>query len=169
MLFLIFFILLLAVLFLTLYAQTVGAPSVPTPKKVAARMIALADIKPGQRVYDLGCGDGRLVFAAAAEGAEAIGLEISPPAFLWAILRKFWLKAKGRVLFRDFLWVNLRPADVIFIYLFPTTIKFFLQRKFRRELKPGTRVISYSFEIPGLTLVSKERVVPHGYIFVYQA
>lgn len=158
----------LAVLIVTFYAQVVGAPPVPTPKKVLGRMITLAAIKPRQRVYDLGCGDGRLVFAAAAQGGDARGFEISPLVYLWARLRKFFWKSRGRVYFRDFLWVNLRPADIIFLYMFPTTIKMFLQKKFRRELRPGTKVISYSFEIPGLTLVKKERVIPYGYIFVYQ-
>lgn len=165
------FILLIAILvivFITLYAQVVGVPPVPTPKKVLARMIALAEIWPGQRVYDLGCGDGRIVFAAAERGADATGFEISPLVYLWAILRKFFLKKKGRILFRDLLWINLSKADIIFLYLYPTTIKFFLQKKFKRELRRGTKIISYAFDIPSLPLVKKERVVPHGYIFVYQ-
>lgn len=168
MLLFILLIALLVIIFITLYAQVVGAPPVPTPKKVMERMIALADIKKGQRVYDLGCGDGRFVFAAAARGADAIGFEISPLVYGWALLRKLFLKSPGRILFRDFLWVNLRKADIIFLYMFPTTIKVFLQRKFKKELRPGTKIIAYTFEIPGLPLLKKERVTPHGYIFVYQ-
>lgn len=165
---LIILIAILVLLAFTFYAQLVGVPPVPTPKKVLARMIALAHIRPGQRVYDLGCGDGRIVFAAAAQGADAVGLEISPLVYLWAIIRKYRLKSPGKILFRDLLWVNLGKADTIFLYLFPTTIKLFLQRKFKKELRPGTKIISYAFDIPALPLIKKERVVPHGYIFVYQ-
>ncbi len=168
MLLFIILITILAVLLVSSYAQIVGAPPVPTPKKVAERMVALAEIKPGQHIFDLGCGDGRLVFAAATRGGKARGFEISPLVFLWARFRQLFLKSPGRIYFRDFLWVNLRSADIIFLYMFPTTIKMFLQRKFRKELRPGTKVISYSFEIPDLALKKKERVIPHGYIFVYQ-
>lgn len=161
-------IVILVIVFISLYAQVVGAPPVPTPKPVVERMIALADIKPGQRVYDLGCGDGRFVFAAAARGAEAIGFEVSPLVYCWALLRKLFFQSPGKIYFRDLLWENLRPADIIFLYIFPTTIKLFLQRKFRKELRPGTKIVSYAFEIPALRLIAKERVVPHGYIFVYQ-
>lgn len=168
MLFEIIIIPILVILAVTLYAQVVGAPPVPTPKKILERMIELADIKSGQRVYDLGCGDGRFVFAAAKRGADARGFEISPLVYCWAQARKFFLKSRGKIYFRDLLWVNLRPADIIFLYIFPTTIKLFLQRKFKKELRPGTKIISYAFEITSLRLIKKERVVPYGYIFVYQ-
>jgi hypothetical protein len=161
-------IIILVIVIISAYAQVVGAPPVPTPKKVVERLIALADIAPGQRVYDLGGGDGRLVFAAADKGADARGFEISPLVFAWALLRKLFSGSRGKIYFRDFLWVNLGKADIIFLYMFPTTIKLFLQKKFRRELRPGTKIISYSFEIPALPLIAKERVAPYGYIFLYQ-
>ncbi len=152
----------LVIVFISLYAQVVGAPP------VVERMIALAAIKPGQKVYDLGCGDGRLIFAAAQQGADARGFEISPLVYCWALIRKLFLKSRGKIYFRDFLWINFHPADTIFLYMFPTTIKLFLRRKFKKELRPGTKIISYSFEIPAFRQIAKERVVPHGYIFVYQ-
>jgi hypothetical protein len=164
----ILFVLIIALLIPTLYAQVVGVPPVPTPHKVVKRMLELADIKPVDIVYDLGCGDGRLVFAAARCGAAATGFEISPLVWLWACLCKLYLHSPAQIKYRDFLHVNLTPASVILLYLYPTTIKFWLQRKFKKELRPGTRIISYAFAIPGFPFVHQERVAPHGYIFVYQ-
>jgi predicted RNA methylase len=81
MLGLIIIICLLTIVALTLYAYLLGTAPVPTPATVVPAMIAAAEIKPGDKVFDLGCGDGRLVFAAAARGAQATGLEISPLVF----------------------------------------------------------------------------------------
>ena len=67
-----------------------GAPFIPTPSRVLSRMMELADIKPGEKVYDLGCGDGRLVIEAnKRHQARAVGIEISPLAYMLARLRVF--------------------------------------------------------------------------------
>ncbi len=159
---------LLAILALSLYAIVIGVAPVPTPRKVAKRMIALANIKPKDKLYDLGCGDGRLVFAAAKQGAQATGIEISPLVCLWAYLRKLALQSPARILWRDILFTNISDADIVFLYLYPPIIKIFLERKFRKELKPGTKIISYAFDIKGLKLIKKEKVGKYNYIFVYQ-
>ena len=157
MLELLIIIVLLVLVGLTLYPLIVGTAPVPTPGPVTRRMLKLAAIKPGEKVYDLGCGDGRVAFAAADQGADATGLEISPVIFFWAWLNKIIKKSPAQIKFRDFLLVNLSPADKIFLYMYPTTNRLLLPRKFHRELRPGTRIISYAFAIPKLKLVHQEK------------
>ena len=98
------FIYLLEILFLlaifipTVIAFVIGAPWVPTPMARVRRVLELAKIKPGQRIYDLGCGDGRFVQTAAREyGADAVGLELSPIVYAWARIRNFFMKSKARI------------------------------------------------------------------------
>jgi len=159
----------LVLIALTLYPLIVGTSPLPTPRPVSRRMLELANIKKGDKVYDLGCGDGRLVLAAAKQGAEATGYEISPAIFAWAWLRKTLQKSSAKIKFRDFLLTNLEDADTIFLFMYPTTNKLLLPRKFNRELKPGAKVISYSFEVPGLKLIHKEKLgKKYSQIYVYQ-
>lgn len=124
-----------------------GVPYVPTPPFVVREMIALAGIQPRETVYDLGCGDGRLL--RAAKGCEpsirAIGFELSPVPYGLA-------KAKGirtgiSVHFRSFFDAPLGDADVIFLYQLPHIMRW-LQPKFDRELQRGTRVVSHGFTFP---------------------
>lgn len=124
-----------------------GAPWVPTPMKSARKMLELAKIKPGEKVYDLGCGDGRLVHLAAQEyQAKAVGFELSPAIYLIAKIRQLFWHSKAKILLRDWRLTNLSDADVIVCYLLKDTLKFY-QKKLEKELKPGCRVISYAFNI----------------------
>ena len=166
---LIIMLVVLAILMLTLYPLIVGTAPVPTPQRVGKKMLEMAEIKKGETVYDLGCGDGRLVFAAAEQGANATGFEISPLVFLWAWIRSLSNKSTAKIKFRDFLTVNLKDADKILLYMYPTTNRFLLPKKFKRELKPGAQIISYAFKIHGLKLVNQVKAGPkYGEIFVYQ-
>ncbi len=131
------------------FAMMRGAPFIPTSKRVMERMLALAAIRPDERVYDLGCGDGRLVFAAAAAGARATGFELSLPTFLLARIRA--LRHPGaRILLRNFWRSDLRDADVVFCYLLPETMQTF-HRTLWPQLKSGCRVVSHAFKIEGMT------------------
>ena len=72
------------------YTMMFGAPWVPTPYRTIRRMLKLAKVKPGDMVYDLGCGDGRIIIEAARSfGAKAKGIEIDPSRFVWAKARIF--------------------------------------------------------------------------------
>lgn len=129
-----------------------GGPFVPSQKKNVADMIALASLKTGETVVDLGSGDGRLVFAAARTGAKAIGYEISPTAWAWSRFLQI-IGRHGGVLKRTNLFkVSLQDADVVFCYLFPDTMAK-LKPKLERELAPGARVVSNSFPVPGWPIV----------------
>lgn len=131
----------------TVIAMATGAPFVPTPMARVEKMLALAKVKKGERVYDIGCGDGRMVYVAANDyGARAIGYELSPLVYLLARVRKILWGSKARIEFRDFRYKDLSDADVIVCYLLPDALAR-LQPKLETELKKGARVVSYAFAI----------------------
>jgi SAM-dependent methyltransferase len=131
-----------------MYATWTGAPFVPTSKRVMNKMIDLAHIKPGDVVYDLGCGDGRFVFAAKKLGAKATGFEYSIPTYLLAKLRALFHPG-ARIRFANFWLVNISDADVVFCYLLTDSMQVFA-RKIWPQLKPGCRVVSHSFRMKGI-------------------
>lgn len=155
----------------TVIAFLTGAPWVPTPIERAKKMLSLAEIKPGDRVYDLGCGDGRLVhLASKLYGADAIGLELSPLVYFWGRIRNCFLRSKSKLLFRDFRKINYKNARALVFYLLPEILKK-MRYKFEQELKPGAIVISYAFHIEGWTPVyiePKDAKKNYGRIFVYK-
>ena len=164
-------VILVAIFIPTIIAFLTGAPWVPTPLPRVKRMLELAEIKPGDRVYDLGCGDGRLVHLAAKDyGADAVGIELSPLVYLWARIRNFILRSKSKILLRDFRKISYANAQMLVFYLLPNILKI-LRPKFEKELSPGTRVVSYAFEIEGWEPVYTEpriREKSYGRIFVYE-
>src|SRR4051812_14934638 len=96
------------------------APSFPSPPAVVERMLALADVKPGEVVYDLGCGDGRIVIAAATRfAAHAVGVEIRRDIYESTLARvaSLGLTDKVRIVHGDALKTDLAPADVVTLYL----------------------------------------------------
>ncbi len=137
-----------------------GAPYVRSPKKYVKTMIELAEIKPGELIIDLGSGDGTIVIEAARKGARAVGIEINPFLVLWSRYRikKLGLKEQAQIVKGNFFKYSLVDADVILFYLLPKIMNR-LKEKFSRELKPGTRIISYAFPIPGWTPRSQKNGV----------
>lgn len=132
-----------------------GGPFVPSKKKNVADMLALAELTAGEKAVDLGSGDGRLVFAAARAGAQALGWEISWPAWSWSRFLQI-IGRHGGVLKRANLFkVSLKNSDVVFCYLFPDTMAK-LKPKLERELAPGARVISNSFPVPGWPVAKQQ-------------
>ena len=144
-----------------LYGMWKGAPYVPTSGITMRRMFDLADIKKGDLVYDLGCGDGRLVFAAAKKGARAIGFECSIPTYLLAKLRSFFHPGAS-VRFRDFWKQDYTNADIILCYLLTTTMQTF-KAVVWPQLKPGCRVVSHSFKMEG---IEPSKVLENAVLYV---
>ncbi len=140
----------------TIMAMVNGAPFVPTPMARVRKMLELANIKKGDRVYDIGCGDGRIVYLAANEyGADATGYELSPIVYVLARIRKFFWRSKAQIKFADFKMQDLSDADVIFCYLLPECLKK-IEPKLNKMVKPGTKFISYAFEMPKWKLIHQE-------------
>jgi SAM-dependent methyltransferase len=145
------------IMYPTLAALINGAPFVPTPYEAAEMMIKAANLQKGQKVYDIGCGDGRIVHLATKNhSVQGIGFEISPFVYFLARVRKLFWKSKAKIKFKNFKHQNLSDADVIFCYLLPETLAK-LEHKLSRELKKGAKVISYSFPVSPWT--EKEKIV----------
>ena len=125
------------------------APFVQTPIDVAKKMIQIADLKPGQKLFDLGAGDGRLVMMVAQETeASSVGVEMRDDLIERARSEIKRLNLEGRVtmIHDDFFNVDLSEADVVTLYL-TTSGNERLRPKLERELKKTARVISHDFKV----------------------
>jgi SAM-dependent methyltransferase len=124
---------------------------VPTQDEYINTFFDLAPLSASDVVYDLGSGDGRLLFAALEKGAgKCVGIDIDPEQVNTAreSARKKGLDGKVRFIEADVLATDLSSASVILCYLYPTASAA-LRSKFENELKPGTRIIMESFPVPG--------------------
>ena len=153
-------------IFYLLIAFVTGAPFVPSTNPVAKKMVEFANIKKGMTVYDLGSGDGKLLFAAAHLGARnAIGLEINPFLVFYTKLRAFFSPYRGivKAQWKNFWRSSFPHADVVFIYLLPWRMEA-LEKHLMKHLAPGTRIVSNSFIFPHLTLIDQDKE-RHVYVF----
>ncbi len=147
--------------FSTIVPFFTGAHWVPTPVSTVRRMLRLANVQPGEMVYDLGSGDGRVLFIAAREfGARAVGVEIDPLKYLWtrAMIALLGLGDRVTVHRANFFDVALGEADVITLYLLPKANARLLP-KFKRELRPGARVVVNTFFLPEWPVMAEEKNV----------
>ncbi|MBU1916377.1 hypothetical protein KKC47_04630 [Patescibacteria group bacterium] len=127
------------------YGATVGAPWVPTKREVRKRALQAVKLKNTDTIYDLGSGNGSLLFEAARKYPQcrAIGLELFILPYLYARLRKSLARKRYhrvKFLYRDLFLFNISDADVVFVFLMPGCYKR-LVKKFRRELNDHCRVI----------------------------
>jgi SAM-dependent methyltransferase len=141
-----------------------GAMYFPTTSKNVEVAMRLTGVGTGVRVVDLGSGDGRLLVACAERGACVEGYEINP-TLVWRsrrMIREKNLRGQASVHWKSFWRVDLSKFDVVFVYGIPYIMKG-LEKKFIRELKPGTKIVSNVFQFPGWTPVAQE-----GNVFLYQ-
>ncbi len=127
------------------------APFVASPLPVVKQMLTLADLKPGEILYDLGCGDGRVVIMAAQDfGAQGVGVEMREDLAKQALQKVSELGLDGRVKIvqSDMFKVDLSQANVVTLYL-TTSANDRVKPKLEAELKTGTRVVSHDYEIIG--------------------
>lgn len=137
---------------------------VPTPMAAVERMIAMADIKTGELVYDLGCGDGRIVVAAAQRyGVRAVGVDINPERVVESRANAVTAGVENLVSIRqaDIFTLDLSEADVVFTYLTPRLNQRLMPQL--RKLKPGSRIISYEFDMGNAKPVELVRERFDGY------
>ncbi len=127
------------------------APYYPTPESIVERMLDLVQLKPGERMYDLGSGDGRIVIMAAQKyHADATGVELDADLVesSTAKIRQLGLEKTAHIIYGDILKQNYAPADVITVYLLPdSNLK--LRPVLDATLKKGTRIVAHDFEIGG--------------------
>ena len=124
-------------------------PYVPTTDEAVTAMLKLADIKPADVVYDLGCGDGRIVIAAAKKfGARGVGVDIDPARIREAKenAKKAGVEKRVRFEENDLFKTDIHEASVVTLFLL-NSVNLKLRPKLLRELKPGTRIVSNTFDM----------------------
>lgn len=148
------------------------APFVSSPVHVVDRMLELAHLKPGEKLYDLGSGDGRIVIAAAEKyKAKAVGVEISPKLVAKAneAIQKEGLADQAKVMEGDVLEADVSSADVVTLYL-ASSLNEKLRPRLEKLLRAGARVISHTYPVPGWkpTVVDRSEGARAHLIYVYE-
>lgn len=142
-----------------------GAPYLPTLSRQAEAALDLLDLKPGQTMLELGCGDGKVLLAAAARGYQVVGYELNPllAAIAWLRTRRYGRQV--RVVCGNFWKQQWPPADGIFVFLldrFMPRLDAALQALPRRPV----RLVSFAFQIPGRKPTAQSEGV---YLYVYDS
>ncbi len=154
------------------YANSL-APYVMSPQSIVDRMLEMADPKPSETVYDLGSGDGRILITAVQRyRSKAVGIEISDDLVRRTSERihDLGLQNEVRVIHGDLMKVDLSPADVVTMYL-ATDVNEMLRPNLERSLKPGARVVSHQFPVPGWKPKLVDRDLPQAHnhvIYLYE-
>jgi hypothetical protein len=146
-----FFILMVAIFVWLLWPLTIGEVWVPTSMDIVRKMLELGEVQEGDVVIDLGSGDGRIIMTAARDyKARAIGIEVDPIRLVWSrsIIKLKGLSERIKVLWGNFLNKDLGEATVVTVYQ-NQEINRKLRPKFKKELKPGTRIVSHVFTFDG--------------------
>jgi SAM-dependent methyltransferase len=151
---------------LSLHEKAPDVPYVPTPPEVVEAMLKVADVSKTDYVIDLGCGDGRIVIAAAQKfGARGLGIDINPERIEEARENARKAGVDNLVEFKkaDLFDADISKATVVTLYLL-TSVNLKLRPKLLHDLRPGTRVVSHSFEMGEW---KPEKTVEVGYRRVY--
>ena len=122
---------------------------VPTPNEIVDTMLKMAAVTRKDTVYDLGCGDGRIVITAAQKyGARGVGIDIDPERVAEATenAKKAGVADQVRIIRGDLFEADISPATVVTLYLL-TDLNLKLRPKLLRDLNPGTRVVSHAFSM----------------------
>jgi SAM-dependent methyltransferase len=141
-----------------------GAPYLPTLTPQVKAALDLAGLKPGQTMLELGCGDGRVLAAAARQGINVVGYELNPLlAFVaWARTRR-WRK-QVRVVWGDFWRADWPPAEAVFTFLLPRYMGK-LDRECEAYAHKPVRLVSFAFTVPGRKPDAEKRGV---YLYTYR-
>jgi protein-L-isoaspartate O-methyltransferase len=140
------------------------APYYPTPETIVERMLQMGGLKPGEKMFDLGSGDGRIVIMAARKfKADATGVEFDDD--LWkqsmAKIKSLGLDKRARILHGDIMEQDYSSADLITVYLLPTSNEK-VRPVLEKQLKPGARVVAHDFEFSAWTPDRVEHIDDDG-------
>lgn len=140
-----------------------GAPYLPTFKKQVETALDLADLKPGETLLELGCGDGRVLVAAAHRGWRAVGYELNPILALLAWFRTRRYRGKVRIIWANFWCSNWPPADAIFTFLLPRYMEK-LNKKVAQYPYQPVKLVSFAFKVPDRQIArTKDNVYLYSY------
>jgi len=140
------------------------APYYPTPETIVDRMLQLGGLKAGEKVYDLGSGDGRIVIMAAERfHADAIGIELDKDLCKLSLdkIHKLHLEKNAHIVNGDLLKQNYSSADLVTVYLLPGFIDK-VQPLLDQQLKKGARVVAHDFEFKYWTPDKVEDIADDG-------
>jgi SAM-dependent methyltransferase len=149
-------------------------PYVPTPQDIVEKMLELAKVEPDDVVYDLGSGDGRIVITAAQKfGARAVGVELDPDLYKQSSdqIKELGLEGRAQILHENMFNVNVHRATVVTLYLL-TAVNEKLRPLLERQLRPGARIVSHDFQVPGwepeqtIDVISKNGISHKLYLYV---
>lgn len=133
---------------LALGSASAQVPYVPTPERVVNTMLDMAKVGKDDVVYDLGCGDGRIIIAAAKRGARGVGIDIDPERIAEANenARKAGVADRVKFIEQNLFDADFSEATVVTLYLVPQ-VNLKLRPRLLSELRPGTRVVSHNYDM----------------------
>lgn len=149
-----------------------GVPFVSSSRRDVKAIIEAMELVPGQVICDLGCGKAQILIKACKRyGVKGVGYELSFWPYIWARLN-VWLSCTDvKIHFANFFKADLSGIDLVYCYLFPEVMAK-LENKFKKELKPGARVVSYAFKMPNIipekVIITHEDNVELGKIYIYR-
>jgi len=140
------------------------APYYPTPETIVEKMLELAELKPGEKMFDLGSGDGRIVIMAAQKfRADATGVEFDKDLWKQSTdrIKSLGLEKRARIILGDIMKQDYSSADVITVYLLPSSNDK-VRPLLEKQLKKGARIVAHDFEFSGWTPVKTEHIDDDG-------
>jgi predicted RNA methylase len=141
------------------------APYYPTPETIVEKMLQLGGLKAGEKVYDLGSGDGRIVIIAAQKfHANAVGIEIDKDLAKRSTdkILKLGLDKSAHIVAGDLLKQNYSSADLVTVYLLPDAVNNKVQPILDKQLKKGARIVAKDFEFKNWTAEKVENIADDG-------
>ena len=141
------------------------APYYPTPETIVQKMLQLGGLKAGEKMFDLGSGDGRIVILAAQKfHAEAVGVELDKDLCKQSMAKiaKLGLDKSAHIVSGDLLKQNYSSADLVTVYLLPESIDKQVQPLLEKQLKKGARVVAHDFEFKAWTPEKVENIPDDG-------
>lgn len=165
MFWLLFIFLICSVIILKIFFEIFSekTPFIPTPKKTLLKILKEIEIEPNKKFYDLGCGDGRVIFLFYKKQPRAFyyGIEKKFFPYLLAKIKLFFLKIKDKkisqkinFLFKDIFKTDLSSIDYLYLYLTPNLLEK-IEPKLLKELKKGTKIISCDFPLKNFSLIKE--------------
>lgn len=142
----------------------VGAPYLPTLSRQIETALDFADLQPGNTLIELGCGDGKVLLAAARRGLNAVGYELNPLLVVYSRLRTWRYRRQVRVIWGDFWRAQWPPAGAIFAFLLPKYMPK-LDKKVMQYPKRPVKLVSFAFAVPGRKADGHRQNV---YLYKYQ-
>jgi hypothetical protein len=157
-------ILIFSVLILVLFGAVIffGAPYLPTHSPQIDLALDKLDLKPGELLYELGSGDGKVLIHAAKKGYKAVGYEINPLLYAISMVRTRKYRNSIQIILGNYWKADISKADGVYVFLLDRFMER-LDKKLCSELRPGTKLASYVFKIPG-----KKPIMEADGVFIYQ-